>query len=195
MNIAQDSQEWHDWRSKGLGASDAPVVMFVSPWKTLEELWVEKVTGKSLVKENYAMKRGKDLEPIARDIYEFQYGVSMPPRTGSKGILLASLDGYLEQHKGILEIKSPLSKKEIEAAKLGLVPGKYYPQIQQQLYVFDANYCDYCTFDGENEIYVSRVFNDYKYQRELVRRSNWFWKQVVDKKELKFRRAGVCRDL
>ena len=35
----QNSPEWHEWRRKGIGSSDAPAVMKVSPWMTPYMLW------------------------------------------------------------------------------------------------------------------------------------------------------------
>ena len=40
--MEQKSEEWLDWRKKGIGSSDAPIIMGVSPWKTPFELWEEK---------------------------------------------------------------------------------------------------------------------------------------------------------
>ncbi|RTL05220.1 hypothetical protein EKK58_08715 [Candidatus Dependentiae bacterium] len=193
VEIRQDSVEWHSWRSKGIGASEAPVIMFDSPWKTLDDLWQEKVYGVSLTKQNFAMKRGKKLEAVARDIYEQQFKVSVPPITAACSrfpFILASLDGFHERHKYVVEIKCPLNENEIEIAKKGILTPKYYAQIQQQLYVTNGSYCDFVTFDGYSSISVIKVYPHYTYQRELVRRLRWFWHQVENKIPLKKRKVG-----
>ena len=40
--MEQEGFEWHKWRMGGIGSSDAPVVMGVSPYKTIEQLYLEK---------------------------------------------------------------------------------------------------------------------------------------------------------
>lgn len=183
---SDSKEEWLRWRARGIGATDAVVLAGVSPWKTIQELWKEKVTGKSEVVENWAMKRGKELEPLARDIYEYQNKVLVPPKNvvhKKFDFIKASLDGYNEKLSLIVEIKTP-GKSDLEIAKKNMIPAKYYPQVQWQLMITEFSACDYVTYDGKETIYVKRVFPDLKYQRNLLRVGRWFWKQVQEKKEI-----------
>ena len=43
--LVQQSEEWLEFRRSRIGASDAPIIMGVSPWKTHYKLWVEKIQG------------------------------------------------------------------------------------------------------------------------------------------------------
>ena len=62
----QGSEAWLDWRRGGVGASDAPAIMGVSPWMDVEALWLEK-TGRATGRpSSFAMRRGQLLEPEAR---------------------------------------------------------------------------------------------------------------------------------
>ena len=68
MNIRQN-KEWLEERKKGLGGSDSPVVLGVSPFKTKRELWMEK---RGLIEEpelTPAMKRGIVLEDVIARLY------------------------------------------------------------------------------------------------------------------------------
>lgn len=62
-----EHKEWLEWRKLGLGASDAPVVMGVSPWKTRHQLWLEK-TGQKVDEptNQYILDKGHAMEPKAR---------------------------------------------------------------------------------------------------------------------------------
>ena len=40
--IEQQSPEWFEWRKTGITASDMPIIMGVSPYKTPWQLWAEK---------------------------------------------------------------------------------------------------------------------------------------------------------
>ena len=178
----EPNAEWLSWRSKGIGGTDAVVLAGLSPWKTIQELFEEKTTGKSLVKENWAMKRGKDLEPFARDIYEFQTGHIAPPKNVEHkefSFVRASLDGFCEKENIVVEIKSP-GRNDLNIAIQNKIPIKYYPQVQWQLLITGAHYCDYVTYDGREKIFITKVENDFCYQRALLRLAKWFWNRVQE---------------
>jgi putative phage-type endonuclease len=178
-----EREAWLKWRTKGIGGTDAVVIAGLSPWRTIQELWEEKVTGVSNVEENWAMRRGKELEPIARDIYSFQYNISVPAKNvvhPEYAFVKASLDGFNEESKLIVEIKSP-GKKDLEIAKNNMIPDKYYPQVQWQMLAANSPMVDYVTFDGKETIYVKRIFADLRYQRNLLRLAKWFWHKVQNK--------------
>lgn len=169
--------------------------MGVSPWRTIEELWREKALGEKKDQSNFATQRGKDLEAVARDIYEFEFGISMPPvnKTHKRfQYMRASLDGFSENERAGIEIKCP-GRADLEKARRGLVPEKYTPQLQWQLMVSDAKWIDYCSFDGKQELVVIKVYPDKDYQKDLVRLARWFWFHVRHKIELKQR--GLAWDL
>lgn len=64
------SEQWlkDRWRTDdgraAFGFSDAAALMGLSPYKTIEQLLVEKKTGPVVVEETWAMRRGNLLEPV-----------------------------------------------------------------------------------------------------------------------------------
>lgn len=175
------SDSWHQWRLKGLGSSDAPIVMGVSPWMTMHALWELKVGLKSReTQSNWAMQRGHQLEPKARAIYELYTGTEMPPcnlEHPEYPFLRASLDGYDGQ--AVIEIKCPKAADHLLAVG-NMVPPKYMPQVQHQLFVSGAAYCDYVSYDGLGScIVVVRVVPHEVYLRQLVARLMVFWECVL----------------
>ena len=46
INLPQRSPEWLRWRTGGMSASEASVLLGISPYKTLWRLWAEK-TGRA----------------------------------------------------------------------------------------------------------------------------------------------------
>jgi len=187
-NLKQGSKEWLKFRETGLGASDAPIIMGESPWKTPFELWAEKT--KLLKPEEphimaaVAMKRGTDLEPKARELYIQQTGkkVSIPNvEHPVYPFIRASLDGLSEDGLVILEIKTPGKADLIEASK-GKVPKKYYWQLMQQLLLVPkATHLDYVTFDGKETIYITKVERNKKDEEKLLKALLHFW-TLVEKK-------------
>lgn len=179
--IKQNTKQWSAWRDKGLGASDAPVVMDASPWTTSFQLWGYK-TG-ILIRpapnqfQEAAMKRGHDLEPLARDRYEAKVGKKFPATSFQHHkyeYLRASLDGYCESINKNLEIKCPGKVDHAKAVK-GEVPEKYMPQLQMQMLVSGAESSDYFSWDGKDSEALITVVPDRAYQEKLLTKMVEFW--------------------
>lgn len=174
-----DQQKWHEWRANGIGASDAPVIMGVSPWKKERELWEEKVFGKQVQKETAAMKRGKELEPFAVEFFMKKTGIFLDEQKcvkhPEKEWMRATLDGINEAEKVLVEIKSCKNLHEE-------VPKHYYPQLQHQMAVVGYDKMFYLSFNGEDGK-ILEVEKDEKYIQELIKKEEEFWKSVVEKIE------------
>jgi putative phage-type endonuclease len=194
--VKQDSAEWHVWRGKGLGSSDAAVLMYKSPWKEIDDLFLEK-TGlkKSEIKNNFAMQRGKDMEPIARDIYNFQNKCEMRPSTfvhPRYPFMRASMDGFSRRLGHGLEIKVP-GKKDVALARQGLVPEKYYPQLQWLMSCSQSKKIDFCTLDPEGgEFFQTEVLLDLDYEKRMIALARWFWYLVKNKVQPPLRQVRIC---
>lgn len=175
-----DLTDWTEKRRQGLGASDAPVVAGVSPWKTPLQLWEEK-TGRSTKEQgNWATDRGNNLEPKARANFELVHGEDFPPEAfvyhKEFSHLFANLDGYNAAKREILEIKCP-GRDDHEKALAGKIPEKYIPQLVHQLAVTDALVNNYWSFNGESGVLV-RFERNAQLEAELLQKENDFWKLV-----------------
>lgn len=149
-------EEWHQWRFTGIGSSDAMAVMGCSPWMTRDQLWAMKMELLSPPKTMPWMKRGLDLEPLARREYIRQSGVEVTPENvqhDTHKFLIASLDGLNVKRKKVVEIKCP-GKTDHETALRGKVPDKYRWQLLHQLLVTGYDELDYFSFDGETGVIV-----------------------------------------
>jgi putative phage-type endonuclease len=184
------SEAWLQWRNKGLGSSDSPVVMGVSKWQKPKELWEVK---SGLVKKefvtNFAIERGNMLEPIARRKFAAAYNLEHSTNETFDAFLCemseleymrASLDGRSRCGRFIIEIKFQ-GKEPHEAAKRGIVPAYYYPQLQHGLLVSGAELCYFISINKEKEIVVVEVRPNEDYQATLVRQLSRFWSCVQRK--------------
>jgi putative phage-type endonuclease len=180
--MQQGNDNWTAWRKKGLGSSDAPTIMGVSPWKTRFQLWEEKVgIGKPFM-GNFATQRGTEMEPRARAAFELESGYDFSPIVAEHAnypFIRASLDGFNKEINSILEIKCP-GKEDHETAKSGKVPEKYWPQLQHQLLVTGAAQCFYYSYDGETGATVV-VKPDVEYIKSLLEAETAFWDLVMNK--------------
>lgn len=192
-NMEQNTGKWLSWRRSGIGASDAPIIMGVSPWKSIDDLYLDKISQEK-PKEftNYVMERGKKIEPIVRSKYELKNLIDMPAivcQHEDHEWLRASMDGAnLELMKGI-EIKVP-GKKDHDCASEGKIPEKYFPQIQHQFLVTGFKEIDYVSYyvhhrsgDFYSGDYVCvACYPDIAYIAEYLKKAKWFWFDCVQKR-------------
>jgi putative phage-type endonuclease len=178
--MEQRTESWEEWRSKGLGSSDAPIVMGASPWLTPYQLWEQKTKRATSKVSNWAMERGNQLEPKARAHYQLLCEIDMPATLMEHPLhpnLRASLDGYAAQNGGrILEIKCP-GKEDHAKALAGEIPEKYIWQLVHQLAVANAEIADYFSFDGSRGVIVP-FKRDPKLEEKLIQRELAFWELV-----------------
>jgi len=187
-SIDQRTPNWLDWRKGGIGSSDAPVIMELSPWKTRYELWIEK-TGLEEKKQetNWAMQRGINFEPAGRACYEIMTGLDMPAALVEHAelpFLRASLDGRNAALKRCLEIKFP-GRDDHELARSGTVPEKYWPQVQHILMVTGDDRLDYFSYHvakgqtpAQGEGILVPVLPDREYISKLATEEIKFWELV-----------------
>lgn len=171
----QNTQEWKEWRRDKIGASDASIVLGISPWSSPLQLYEEKLGIRSPKDLTAAMARGMDLEEKARIAYERLSGKLVFPQVRVHPHFewcIASLDGMTMDERHIVEIKVP-GQKTHEMAKAGKVPDHYYSQLQHQMFVTNLKSADYFSFDGESGMLI------------VVERDESFIANMV-KEELKF---------
>ncbi len=176
-----DREAWLKWRRKGLGSSDAAAILGIDPWKTKYDLYCEKVMPVQDDYDNYAMARGRELEPHVRALLEERYGLLLEPRNIDHGeIWRASVDAICLDGDYLFEIKCP-GEKAHSIARQNKVPDYYIPQLQHQLLVTGLLYLMYVSYRDGDFILV-KVDRDEKYIQELKEAETQFWNEHVLKK-------------
>lgn len=179
LNIRQNTPEWYEYRKGKVGASLAPVIMGVSPWQTQYQLWEEMLEIRPPKMQTEAMKRGHDLEQRARNLFEMETGIAVWDAVYEHDAvdwMFASLDGYSADGQTIVEIKCP-GIVDQESARSGVIPEKYYPQLQHQIAVTNAKNCFYVSYDGE-DIAIVEAYRDQDYIDQLIEQETQFIKRV-----------------
>jgi putative phage-type endonuclease len=116
---------------------------------------------------NAAMIHGTETEPEARRAYEFfvdrdvqQVGFVPHPAIEMAG---ASPDGLVGED-GLLELKCPNTATHIETLLTGIIPDKYFKQMQFQMSCTGRAWCDFASYDNRlperMRLFVSRVERD-----------------------------------
>lgn len=194
-----DRQEWLQWRSQGVGGSDAPAVLGISPYQTPFQLWEEK-TGKVELERDvneYITKKGNQYEPFARAKYELINDMEMPPmRCQHKDFdfFRCTMDGGNEENQKGIEIKYTGWEVHEETKKNGTIPAHYMAQMQHQLFVSGFKSIDYLSYYVESgkdekgnkiipdpkkgELFVVEVFPDKEWLAQYVPQVIAFWDKV-----------------
>ena len=179
LDFDQSTDEWLSWRRGGIGASDAPVVMGLSPWQKDNELLLLKTGQQAERPANGAMQRGKRLEPMARLAYVRHTGIDVAPvcvQSREHPWMRASLDGLSADGRVVLEIKCP-GEKDHRLAASGGVPEKYYPQLQHILAVTGLEEIYYWSFRFDSTALL-KVDRDETFIAGLLEKEVAFWTRV-----------------
>ena len=197
-------EEWLKERQKGIGGSDAAVILGLNPYKNNIRLWEEK-TGKVQaedISDKPYVKYGTQAEDLLRELFKLdfpQYEVSHDENTIIKHpkypFLFASLDGQLvdkeTEELGILEIKTTNILQSMQKEKWKeKIPDNYFCQVLHYLNVTGYSFAILKAqlkydFDGD----IKLETRHYKINRcdfeedikELEKTEVEFWTKYVEK--------------
>lgn len=182
--LIMEKQQWLEWRHNGLGSSDSPIIMGVSPYKTRKELWREKTGPLQAEKTNFITEKGHRLEPIARRKFAAEIGMELFIEDPFEPAFLfmekypflkASLDGLSKCRSYFIEIK--FVGKDV--FNHGQVPPQYIPQIDKQFLVSGCKEMYFIMINDELEIKWFKVLPDPARMAQLLAEEILFWECVV----------------
>jgi len=181
LDLQQGSEEWLAVRLSHFTASEAPVMMGVSPYMSRDDLLSYKTTQNEKEVSYWTQKiydKGHEVEALARPIAERILGEDLYPVTGAlmfEGLpLLASFDGLTMMEDTSFEHKQWNQEKAAKIAETMDVEPVHYWQLEHQLLVSNSEQALFMMSDGteKNEIHVY-------YRSEPERRAQLIagWKQ------------------
>lgn len=197
-----NKEQWLEERKKGIGGSDAAVIVNKNPYKNTIQLWEEKIGLKEAedISDKPYVQYGTNAEEYLRELFKLDYPQYEVKHEGYSIIrhptypfLFASLDGQLVNKEtgemGILEIKTSEILRSMQKEKWkDSIPPNYYCQILHYLNVtgfsfvklfaelnYDENYQATKTYTIERK----DVEDDIRY---LEKKEIEFWKYVEDNK-------------
>ena len=203
--VQQGTPEWHQLRLGKVTASR--VADILAKTKTgpsasrnnyLIELALQRVT--KTIEESYtngAMEWGTQTEPQARVAYEVATGnfvdqiafVNHPTIAGFG----CSPDG-LVANDGLIEIKCPNSATHWSYIKANKPPEKYIIQMQAQMAVTKAKWCDFVSFDPRmperSQLLIVRIPRDPEFILFMEAEINQFLSEVEVEVNLMEKRNG-----
>ena len=193
--MEQRTTEWHQARLGKVTASRVGDVMAktrsgyaASRDNYMAQLIVERLTGKPTETfSNAAMEWGTQTEPEARAAYSAKTGelveevgfIDHPTIQGAG----ASPDGIVGE--GLVEIKCPQTNTMLEWILTRTIPARYLAQMQFQMAVTGAKWCDFAAYDPRLpehlQLLIIRVERDDTRIAEIEAEISMFLGELDDK--------------
>jgi putative phage-type endonuclease len=180
VELQQGSIQWHEWRHKGIGSSDASIIMGESKFKRPWELLQEKCGPYRDCPPNQAMARGIEDEPDARRQYAIRTGRTVGPaclQSTRYEWLRASLDGFASTHDAVVEIKCG-EKNYLGVSRYGRIPPWHHCQLQHILAVTAFDCIDFFSYSRNCDRILLTEERDDAYIDRLLNKELEFWNAV-----------------
>lgn len=190
--------EWKQYRTMGLGGSDAAAVCGISPWKTARDLYDEKVHKKITEQEGdgwVAKEMGKLLEELVVQIFMKRtntnpYAVRKMFRHPLYPFMIADCDYFvmLDGKIYVIECKTSFTY-QTWGWEDGNIPPHYVLQGRHYMAVANVDGVIFLCLHGnkEDSLYIRRLERDLDQEEALIRQEAYFWKKnVLPKKPPKY---------
>ncbi|PQP79019.1 endonuclease, partial [Candidatus Phytoplasma phoenicium] len=161
---------WFQHRKNFVNASEIGTILGLNPYETKEELIKKKLFGSSFV-SNEAVEHGKKMEPQANLFFSVKTKRNYEPSVFTKDIFSASLDGYHEESKTMLEIKCPLDKNSVswkDFFQKNIIPPYYWAQIQCGLFCSETKKAYFLVYFSPEEHFLQEVFLQPSFIEEML---------------------------
>lgn len=196
-------KEWLLGRKGTIGGSDAACVIDNNPYRSKEK-YIESLNQEVEVKDNKAMKYGRDAEDIIRKLWELdnqtKYEIFHMPNTSfvskEQPKLLYSPDGIIIEKKtkrfGLWECKTTFARNEEDLGTWNnQIPQQYYVQILHGLIVSGF---DFVKLTVKIKVYEKSTKTNYYIMKDYhIERSECTEDiEYLKKEEIKFIEQYMC---
>lgn len=186
--------EWLEHRKKGIGASEAGIILGVNKYTTPYQLWCLKLGITPPVEENWAMQQGHIVEPYIAQLFEEEVGYQVIKASKGDWLAIDKERPYLrvspdwtfwygekhnEQGKALLECKS--SRNDYQPDCLQNECLSWFVQVQYQMYVmgYTAAYLGFLCVENGHHWFEYIEFNPEFVNKTLIPAIEKFWNENV----------------
>lgn len=183
-----DRNEWLKERTKGIGGSDASVILGLNKWKTPFELWLEKTNQIPLNEsQSEAAYWGTLLEDMVAKEFEIRTGKKVRRRNAmfqhpGYPFIIANIDRMVVGEKAILECKTT-SAYNADDWKNDEIPEAYIVQAQHYLGVLGPEYkkAYFAVLIGGQKFVWKEIERDDELIEMIFEAEKHFWHEHVEK--------------
>lgn len=171
------------FRKTGIGGSDAPAAVGLSPWSSRYDLWLEKTDLHAApLPDNRFLYWGRLLEPLLIEEYCRRTGFEVEPLRGIRSNkypwMLGNLDGRIKGQPRLLEIKTAGIGAGWGDQGTDEIPTHYAAQIHHYLTLTEFDVADVAVLIGGSDFRLYRVARDNILSQELIEEEHAFWRLV-----------------
>ena len=166
LNLAQGTDEWKEVRLNHFTASEAPIMMGVSPHMSRDDLLTYKTTHEEAEISKFTQivfDKGHEVEEKARAIAERKLGEDLYPVTASLVVdglsLLSSYDGLTMSQKQSWEHKQWNIKKAELITTTGELEAFHYWQLEHQMIVGKLTSIWFVMSDGTEDNWIGHIYH------------------------------------
>lgn len=177
LDHEQGSEEWLAARLGKPSASNfAKLITSSGKPSTSANSYINQLISERLISspqeiyQNEHMIRGNELEPDARETYEF----ITDHKVEQVGFILSddkyygcSPDGLIADSGG-LEIKCPAPNNHVAYLRANKIPSKYWQQVQGCLWITGRDWWDFMSYHPEMPHLITRVERDEEFIKKLA---------------------------
>ena len=186
VNLEQRTPAWHEWRKSGWTATEASILMGLSKFDSIHDLWELKLGLKSApdLSRVPAVQYGVAHEDDCRRCWEDRHGLKATAVCGECSehpLFRASFDGLTSENVPV-ECKCIPKREAFDDVK---VKGensdryqRYWPQVQHQMLVSGADHAWLC-FWHEGLFLEFRIQRDETFLNALVKKGEAFWEKHI----------------
>ena len=174
-------EQWLEERRKGIGGSDASVVLGVNPWRSPFDLWMEKTGEYVQDNENEKMYWGNVLEDLVAKEFMKRTGKKVRRKNAimkhpTHGWMIANVDRVVVGEKALLECKTTSAFNQWDD-----VPDYYYAQVQHYLAVTGLHHAYLAVLIGGQQYKDFEIPRNDAYIEKLIESEREFWRLVKNK--------------
>jgi putative phage-type endonuclease len=181
--------EWHARRRLGIGGSDAPAVIGISPYRTPYDVWVEKTSQEPIIEEDtFDQRRGRALEAFVLDEYQLQTGAHTeksiehkhPDHSWLRGEpdALAFFDHDSDTRWHVVEIKTARHSQGWGDPGSDEIPLPYLVQAHHYMMVTGFDVADVAVLIAGSDFRIYTVHADKTIHAQLFEKEAAFWRLV-----------------
>ncbi len=182
-------EEWLQCRREGIGGSDVSIIAGLNKYKSIYELWQEKL-GELPLKETESEIAywGTVLENVVKQEFIKRTGLKVRAKNmilqhEKYPFMIADVDGVVRDSNGnlcIFEAKTAIEYKK-EVWEQG-IPEEYQLQVQHYLAVTGYKKAYIAALVGGNKFYLKEIERDEEMIELIIAMEEKFWNCVVEKK-------------
>jgi putative phage-type endonuclease len=183
--VEMTRQEWVVERTKGIGGSDASVILGFNPWKSPFQLYIEKTGGQVEEINNEAIYWGNVLEDVVAKEFSRVTGKKVRKRNvmfrhPEHDFMIANIDRDVVGEKALLECKTT-NAFNADAWEGDHIPPAYICQLQHYMAVLGYEKAYIAVLIGGQKFVWKELKRDDEFIELMIEAEKEFWEEHVMK--------------